>query len=289
MAMVACGGKMPGKPDMPSKPDVPSTPGAPGGLGGSSGEVDPNTCGNYAASDAGAKLKAFLTATKDLQTAAAGTVVKIKAGCAAMGSELGMSDADLSGDDAKAICQKVFDQYKANLKVAFKANAKLKVVYKPAQCTVQASASASAGAGCSGAAAADNSGAGAAGECQAAAKVEGSIHADCKPAVFTIDADAKVIADKGKAEATLKAARDGFPKIFEATAQAKLVQDAFTTWAKTAGDLKDMAPKFVSSFKDQAMCITGQIGAAAAAVANIQVNVSVSVEVSASASGSVGG
>jgi hypothetical protein len=49
-----------------------------------------------------------------------------------------------------------------------------------------------------------------------------------------------------------------------------------------------MGPKFVNSFKDQALCITGQVGAAVKAATSIQANVSVSVEVSASASGSVG-
>ena len=50
-----------------------------------------------------------------------------------------------------------------------------------------------------------------------------------------------------------------------------------------------MGPKFVHSFKDQAMCITGQIAAAANAATSIQANVSVSVEVSAEACGEVGG
>ena len=59
--LAACGHGLPGKPGVPS--GVPDKPGVPGGA---SGEVDPNTCGNYAAQDAGAKLKAFLQATKDL-------------------------------------------------------------------------------------------------------------------------------------------------------------------------------------------------------------------------------
>jgi hypothetical protein len=284
--LAACGGKLPSKPGMPSKPDVPS---APGGLGGASGEVDPNTCGNYAASDAGAKLKAFLQATKDLQTTAEETVKVIKQSCVMMGNELGMPEAELAGDDTNGICAKVITAYKDNMKVAFKANAKVKVVFKPAECKVEASASASGGAGCSGAAAAGNGGAGGAGECQAAAKVQGAIHAECKPAQFSIEADAKMEVDKSKAEMTLKAARDGFPKLFDAVARVKPLQDAATVWAKTAADLKDMGPKFVQSFADQAMCISGQIAAAANAATHIQANVSVSVQVSASASGSVGG
>ena len=60
-------------------------------------------------------------------------------------------------------------------------------------------------------------------------------------------------------------------------------------WVKAASDLKDMGPKFVQSFGDQAMCITGQLAASVNAATNVQANVSVSVSVSASASGSVGG
>ena len=43
------------------------------------------------------------------------------------------------------------------------------------------------------------------------------------------------------------------------------------------------------SFKDQALCISGQIAAAAKLIGSIEANVSVSVEVSASASGTIGG
>jgi hypothetical protein len=288
-ALAACGGKMPSKPGMPDKPGVPDSPGVPGGLGGQSGEVDPNTCGNYAASDAGAKLKIFLQATKDLQGAVAEMVKLEKESCVMMGHELGMPEGDLAGDDTKGICAKVITAYQNNLKVAFKANAKLKVVYKPAECKVEANVSAAAGGSCSGAAAADNSGAGAAGGCQAAGHVNAALKAECKPAQFSIEADAKLIVDKSKAEMTIKAARDGFPKLFSATERLKPIEAAVKVWAKSASDLKDMGPKFVQSFKDQAMCITGQLGAAVAASANIQANVSVSVEVSASASGSVGG
>src|SRR5215831_6732645 len=90
-ALASCGGKMPSKPGMPDKPGVPDSPGVPGGLGGQSGEVDPNTCGNYAASDAGAKLKIFLQATKDLQGAVAEMVKLEKESCIMMGKELGMA------------------------------------------------------------------------------------------------------------------------------------------------------------------------------------------------------
>ncbi|MBV8757876.1 MAG: hypothetical protein JO257_11385 [Deltaproteobacteria bacterium] len=285
----ACGGKLPGGHSVPGSDKVPSTPAVPGGLGGASGEVDPNTCGNYAASDAGAKLKAFLQATKDLQTTTAETAKVVKQSCVMMGQELGMSEGDLNIDDTNAICAKVFQTYKDNLKVSLKAGAKLKIKYTPAKCTVDANASAGAGGACAGGAQAGTGGSSGGGECKAAAAVNASVHMQCTEPELTIDADAKVVVDKSKLEATLKAARDGLPKLLSISARIKPLEEAVNVWAKTAADLKDMGPKFAQSFKDQAMCITGQIAAAANAATNIHAEVSVSVQVSASASGSVGG
>jgi hypothetical protein len=150
---------------------MPDRPSVPGGLGGASGEVDPNTCGNYAAQDAGAKLKIFLQATKDLEATTTETAKIVKQSCVMMGQELGMAAGDLSGDDTNGICAKVITTYQNNLKVELKANAKLKIKYKPAVCTVDASASAGAGAACSGGAAAGTGGSGAGRQCAAAAKV----------------------------------------------------------------------------------------------------------------------
>jgi hypothetical protein len=282
--LAACGHGLPSKPGVPS--GIPDKPGIPGGA---SGEVDPNTCGNYAAQDAGMKLKAFLQATKDLETATTETVKVIKQSCIMMGQELQMSDADLAGDDTNGICAKVITQYQNNLKVELKPSAKLKIAFKPGVCTVEANASASAGAGCSGGASAGTGGSGGGGQCAAAAKVQGSLKAECTPPALSIDFDAKVVLDKTKLEMTVKAMRDGLPKLFSVTARLKLIQDAVAVWVKSIADLKDMGPKFVQSFGDQAMCISGQIAAAANASTHIQANVSVSVNVSASASGSVGG
>lgn len=206
-----------------------------------------------------------------------------------MGNELGMSPGDLNGDDTNAICAKVFQTYKDNLKVSLKAGAKLKIKYTPAKCTVDANASAGAGAACAGGASAGTGGSGGGGECKAAAAVNASVHMTCTEAELTIDADAKVVLDKSKLEMTLKAARDGLPKLLSISARIKPLEEAVNVWAKTAADLKDMGPKFAQSFKDQAMCITGQIAAAANAATHIHAEVNVSVQVSASASGSVGG
>jgi hypothetical protein len=287
----ACGGKLPGGHSVPGSDKVPGggVPGAPAVLSGQSGEVDPNTCGNYAASDAGAKLKAFLQATKDLETTTAETAKVVKQSCVMMGQELGMPEGDLKMDDTNALCAKVFQTYKDNLKVSLKAGAKLKIAYTPAKCTVDAHASAGAGAACSGAASAGTGGSGGAGECKAAAAVNASVHAECTEPKLTIEADAKVVVDKSKLEMTLKAARDGLPKLLSVAARIKPIQEAVQVWASSAAELKDSGRTLATSFKDQAMCITGQIAAAAKMMGSIQANVSVSVEVSASASGSIGG
>jgi hypothetical protein len=200
-----------------------------------------------------------------------------------------MADADLGGDDTGAICNKVISTYQNNLKVGLKANAKLTIKYTPAKCTVAASASASASGGCSGAAAAGGGGAGASGQCAAAAQVNASINATCTPPDLTIDASAKIMTNKDQVELTLKAMRDGLPKLLSVAARIQPIKDAVTVWAQSLADLKAMGPKFVQSFQDQAMCITGQVSAAVTASTRIQANVNVSVTVSASASGSVGG
>lgn len=264
---------------------VPSNPGVPGGM---SGEVDPDTCGNYAASDAGAKLKAFLRATKDLQTTTIEVAKVVKQSCIHMGEKLGMGAGELGGDDTNAICTNVINTYKNNLKVTVKAGAQLKVVAVPAKCTVDASASASAGAGCSGSAAAGNGGGGANGQCAAAAQAEASIHATCTPPQFSIDASAGAVIDTTKFQMTVAALKEGIPELLSVSGRIQPIKDALVVWSATAKDLAEMGPKFAQSFADQAMCISGQLAAVAKASTQIHANVEVSVSVSASASGSVG-
>ena len=230
-------GKLPGT---PSTPTVPGSDKVPGGLGGVSGEVDPNTCGNYAASDAGAKLKIFLQATKDLQTATLETVKVIKQSCIMMGNELGMPPGDLEGDDTNGICAKVITTYQNNLKVSLKPKASLKIKYVPAKCTVDASLSANAGGACSGGASAGTGGSGGGGQCGAAAAVNASLKATCTDAELSIEFDAKAALDTKKLEMTVKAARDGLPKLFSATARAKPIATAVEAWAKSASALAEM-------------------------------------------------
>jgi hypothetical protein len=309
-------------------------PGGPKVPGRSNG-VDPNTCGNYAAQDAGRKLKAFLEATVKVDTEAQRLVNVVGESCAIMGRELGMADGELKGQP-KDVCDKVFARLNDDLKVAIKADAKLKVEYKPAVCTLDLQAQASATAQCEAKAEADiqmtcsgvchgtcdgtcnasgtagTGGSGGSGdcngecsgtchgscegsadveasaECKAQAEVNASVDMQCTEPEFNVEVEASAIVDASKAEAAMNAMKKGFPKIFMVKARLEPFGAAVKSWASTATQLASAGKDLASSFKDQALCITGQIKAAADAVARVNVNVEVSVEVSASASASAG-
>jgi len=287
LALAASGGcsKVPGGSSVPS---VPKTPTPPAGLSGASGEIDPNTCGNYAVSDAGRKLKIFLQATKDLDTTLIETARVVKQSCVMMGQELGMPPPELEGD-AKQVCDRVIATYQNNLKVTLKAGAKLTVKYTPAVCTVDAQASAKAVAECEGGAHAGTGGSGAGGQCKAAAGVNASLHVQCTEPQLTLTAEAGVVLDKTKLEKTLAALRNGLPKLISINARLKPLKDAIAAWAQSAKELAGMGQKFAQSFHDQAMCIAGQLSALASAQTRIQANFEVSVSVGASASDTAGG
>ncbi len=311
--LAACPGKVPGIP------------------GGGGSKVDPNSCGNYAVSDAGRKLKAFLTATANLETRVTETAKVVKQSCIMMGEELQMASTELNGE-TDVVCARVITRVQDNLKVGLKANASLKVEYKPAVCTVDIRASARAAAECEGKAEADikatcegrcngtcsggcegkagtggNSGqcdgvckgqcdgscdgsakVDASASCRAQAEVDASLNVECTEPELTIEAEASAVVDTSKIELTMNALRKGLPKIFSVQARLKPLQSAVATWATSAGELAASANDLAGSFKDQALCISGQIAAAASMVTNIKASVSVSVEVSASASGTVG-
>lgn len=334
--LAACGGKLPGGKGIPGGDKVPG--GVPGGLGGSSGEVDPNTCGNYAAMDAGAKLKAFLEAVQNLDKQAKETVEVVRTSCKMMGKELGMSEAEFTdGMETKDVCAKVWGAYNENMKVAVKSKAAFKIKYTPAVCKLDVNVAAEAAAKCEGKASADvgatcqgtcngkcdgtckasgtagtggSGGSGdchgqcsgtchgdceghadvkASGQCKAHAQAEASAKMTCTEAKLEVTLDAKLVVDKSKAEMTLKAMQNGLPKLLSLNARLKPLQAAVETTASTAHELVDMGPKFVNSFKDQALCISGQLAAAANLIGKINTNVSVSVNVSVSASATASG
>jgi hypothetical protein len=322
---------------LPGGDKIPGGGKVPGGMGGG---LDPDACGGYAASEAGRKLHAFLSATKTLDDTFKSTVEVLKTSCVMMGNELGMTKSQLDGD-TKVVCNNVFATIKDNMKVAIKPKAKLNVKYKPAVCTVDVQAAAHAAAECEGKADADvgvkcegscsgtcsgtcngkcagKAGTGGSGgkcngqcegtcegscsggcdghadvdasaQCKADAEVKASVDVQCTEPELDIDLDAGLMIDASKAKMTISALKKGLPKILSVTARLKPLQAAFTAWAKAAAELKGAASDIANSFKDQALCISGQISAAVGMLTNIQVNVDVSVEVSASASGSIGG
>jgi hypothetical protein len=130
--------------------------------------------------------------------------------------------------------------------------------------------------------------------CEAKAEVTANVEAKCTEPEMNVTFDAKMVVDKSKIDAAVRAIKKGMPRIL--MVQAKIsgpVKAAFVTWSKASADLAKSSRTLVSSLGDQAMCVSGQIAAAAGMLGGIQssidVQVEVSVEVSASASGSAGG
>jgi hypothetical protein len=287
VAMTGCPKKLPG--GMPDHPDVP------GGVGGAS-EVDPDTCGNYAVGDAGRKLHAFLEATVELQKAVNETVEVELTSCKMMGAELKMAPGDLEGN-TNDVCARVITELQHDIKVGVKSQAALVITYKPAVCTVDASLEAKAKAECEGSASgsattgtggSSSSGASQA-QCQAAAKVHASVSMECTEPELTVTLQKPLVIDAAKAELAVNAMTKGLPKILSVKERLKPLGAAVDAWAVAAGELSKVGGELARSFKDQAMCITGQIAAVASAVTNIHASLSVSVSVSASASGTIGG
>lgn len=319
---------------------VPGAPGV-GGRGGASGDVDPNTCGNYAATDAGRKLKAFLEATVQLEAEVKDSENYLRDTCAMMGAELGMSSAELEGN-TKEVCTMVNEAIRNNLQVGLKAGARLTIDYQPAVCTVNVEAAAQAAAQCEAKAEADvavqcsgtctgtcegrcngtckgkagtggNSGdcngtcegtcegscsGGCTGHadvqadasCKAKAEVTANVEAECTEPELDVRFDAAVAVDPSKVEAVVRALKRGLPRIL--VIHAKMtgpVHAAFVTWSRTATDLAAAGPRLVDSLGDQAMCVLGQIKAAAGLLASIEVSIDVQVEVSAEAQASASG
>lgn len=309
--------------------------GVPGVPGSGQSKVDPNTCGNYAVSDAGRKVKALLEATVAIEAEAARVAAVVRESCVIMGGELKMPAADLQGS-TDAVCNKVIEYLKGSMQANFKAGAKLDIQYQPAVCRVDVRAAAQAAAQCEGKAEADiqarcngtcngtcdgtcqgsgSAGTGGSGgsgncngtcngtcqgecdgsadvnasaQCEAKAEVDASVNVQCTEPELTVNASADVIVDTEKAEATLRAIRNGMPKMLSVQARLRPLQAAMTTWVKSAREAGAAVGDIAGSFQDQALCITGQLKAMVSAIASVEANISVSVSVSASASGAVG-
>jgi hypothetical protein len=125
-------------------------------------------------------------------------------------------------------------------------------------------------------------------ECRASAEVKASADVQCTEPELNIEADAKIIVDKAKAEMTIAALKRGLPKLLSVQARMRPLGAAFKTWAKSVADLKGVVGDLKSALGDAYLCVSAQLTAAFGMLPSIQVNVEVSVEVSASASGSAG-
>lgn len=314
-------------------------PSGPAGLrGGGTGKVDPNTCGNYAANDAGRKLKAFLEATVQLNDTVVNTENYLRDTCAMMGSELGVAGEG----DTRTVCTNVANALREHMSVGLKAGAQLTIDYQPAVCTVNVEAAASAAAKCEGKAQADvavqcegscsgtcqgscdGTCAGAAGSggaggecngecqgtcrgtcsagctghadvqaeasCEAKAEVSANVEAQCTEPKLEVSFDAGVVVDKSKVDAAVRAIKKGMPRILMIQAKvAGPIKAAFVTWSKASAQLAAAGRDLVSSLGEQAMCVAGQVQAAAGMLGNIQASIDVQIEVSAEVSASASG
>ena len=139
LALVAA---CPGGSGLPDKPGIP---------GKDAGKVDPNACGGYASTEAGAKLKAFLEASVKLQEVVFEAEAYMKEACVTMATELG---APTEGDTA-TVCNGMVTALQEHMQVGLKAGAKLDVQFKPAVCEVNVDVAAQAAAKCEGSASAD--------------------------------------------------------------------------------------------------------------------------------------
>jgi hypothetical protein len=301
-----------------------------------SGAVDPESCGDYAASDAGRKLYAFLQATVWLQDEVHETEAHLHDTCELMADELGMARP---GGNTKELCSAVLAALGDSLEAGLSVPGALKVEYQPAVCEVSLDLAASAAAACEGSVGAElvaqctgtcqgtcqgrcdgecvggtGDGGECAGECrgtcegacsgscagqaevqaeascQAHAEIRASTEASCTEPEVHVSYGADLVADTASLEAAVAAIEVGLPRMLAIHARLTgPVTAAFTTWARTATELGRAGRDATRGLGDAALCVAGQVLAAAAAIASIEASISIQVEVSASASASVGG
>jgi hypothetical protein len=128
-------------------------------------------------------------------------------------------------------------------------------------------------------------------ECEAKAEVYASADVRCEPAELRVEAEASMVVDKPRADRAIAALRAGLPRILTVQARMVPLKAAFEGWAKTARATAQAGKDLAGQFKDQAICISGQLAAMGSAIANVEASINVSVEVSVEASGTaqVGG
>ncbi len=148
LALVALLGGCPPPAQQPGTGPGTSPGGVPGADSpGPRSSVDPYTCGNYALSDFGRRLQAFLQATVALESQVVSTEKALYDTCVVMGGHLGMLPAELQGS-TREICEPVVERLRAYLEAGLQAQATLDVNYTPAVCTVDVDAAVRAAAEC---------------------------------------------------------------------------------------------------------------------------------------------
>ena len=124
------------------------TPTLPGGAKLPGSDVG---CGDIGTTAAGAKLKAFLEASAEVDRASAALEASVRDACRAMAKELQIS----ADGNTKVVCNRVATELRTSLKVGVKSKTTVVTKYSPPVCKVNADFTAEVAAKCEGRAKAD--------------------------------------------------------------------------------------------------------------------------------------
>ena len=147
-------GSLPGGIKAPTAPAVPAQAKGLSSAGASANaKLEPSSC-KWGGSVEGIKLRAFLQATERLQAEVDSTTRLVLNTCRDLGRALDIPAGELQGE-TKPVCDRVAEGIRAHMQVGLKADAKMVVEARPAQCRVDVEAAAEATAACEGKASAD--------------------------------------------------------------------------------------------------------------------------------------
>ncbi len=237
--------------------------------------VDPSSCGSYASSDAGRKVKAFLEATVELNEAVIKADNYLLDTCKEMGAELGVPPEG----DAKTVCNAVAVALQNHLEIAIKPEAKVELEFVPASCEVDMGIAAKAAASCGSESA----------SCKAKALVSANVRAKCNPPEVKFNADASIIVDTSKVEAAKRAIDIGLGRILSIQRRAtKPMRTAFAGWVQASSEMTKALSNAANEFGKQSLCVAGQLRAALDLQAKLKASISIQIDVSASVRASAG-
>jgi hypothetical protein len=125
-------------------------------------------------------------------------------------------------------------------------------------------------------------------ECKASASAQGNLRADCSEPKVIVDIKQGVVVDAERMGRVERSLKNGLPVLLSANAKAKLVAKSVTAWAASAKRLGAGGGALIKQLGAKAVCVAGELGAAAKVATQVNVRVSVSVQASASVSGAAG-